>query len=77
MRIGLRPVWLISTFCSALCNIGCARSMSYGAMTITRLLVAFFISPAMALGTKVVTQMLFKSERGQKMGIWTYVLLSG
>lgn len=75
-RIGMRPIWLIGTFCAAICNVGCARSKSYGAMAISRLLVAFFIAPAMALGTKVVTQMFFSHQRGQKMGIWTYVGLS-
>ena len=29
---GRRPVFLLSTICSAICNIGCAESKSYGAM---------------------------------------------
>ncbi|GKZ50814.1 hypothetical protein AbraIFM66951_004181 [Aspergillus brasiliensis] len=77
MQIGLRPVWLISTFCSTLCNIGCACSKTYGAMSVSRLLVAFFISPAMALGPEVVTQIFFSAERGQKMGFWTLMVTLG
>ncbi|KAJ5946127.1 hypothetical protein N7454_002966 [Penicillium verhagenii] len=77
MRLGLRTVWLLSTLCSSICNIGCARSKGYGAMAISRVLVAFFISPAMALGTQVVTQMFFEHERGQKMGIWTLMVTLG
>ncbi|KAI9739774.1 MAG: hypothetical protein M1834_006494 [Cirrosporium novae-zelandiae] len=69
-RFGRRPIWLISTFCSAICNIGCAKCPGYGSMMITRLLVAFFISPPLAIGTGVVAEMFFKKERGQKMGIW-------
>ena len=73
-RFGRRPVWLVSTLCSGLCNIGCAQSKSYGALMISRILVAFFICPPLAIGTVVVTETFFKHERGRKMGIWTYVV---
>ena len=40
---------------------------------VCRVLEAFFISPPIGIGTAVVTELFFKRERAQKMGIWTYV----
>lgn len=76
-RYGRRPVWLISTFCSAVCNIGCAVSPSYATMALCRCLVAFFICPASAIGSGVVVETFFKKERAQKMGIWTLMVTLG
>lgn len=70
-KYGRRPVWLISTICSGICNIGCAKSPNYGSMIVCRCLVAFFISPAIAIGSGVVVETFFKKERGRFMGIWT------
>jgi len=70
-RFGRRPIWLLSTLLSGVCNVGCAVSQSYGAMMACRCLVAFFISPAIAIGSGVVVELFFKSERGRYMGIWT------
>jgi hypothetical protein len=76
-RYGRRPIWLISTVCSMVCNIGCAESHSYASQVITRILVAFFISPAIAISSAVVTETFFARERGQKMGIWTLMVTLG
>lgn len=76
-RFGRRPVWLISTFCSMVLNIANAKSDSYASQVVSRLLVAFFISPAMAIGSAVVTETFFAKERGQKMGIWTVMVTLG
>ncbi|OCK78496.1 MFS general substrate transporter [Lepidopterella palustris CBS 459.81] len=76
-RYGRRPVWLISTILAGVCNIGCAESHSYGAMAACRCLVAFFISPAIAIGSGVVVETFFKKDRGQKMGIWTLMVTLG
>jgi predicted MFS family arabinose efflux permease len=76
-RYGRRPVWLISTILSGVCNIGCAVSHSYGAMAACRCLVAFFISPAIAIGSGVVVETFFKKQRAQKMGIWTLMVTLG
>lgn len=76
-RFGRRPIWLISTLCSLICNIGCAESHSYATQVVTRLLVAFFISPAIAISSAVVTETFFAKERGQKMGIWTLMVTLG
>lgn len=76
-RFGRRPIWLISTICSMVCNIGNARSHNYASQAITRILVAFFISPAGAISSAVVTETFFARERGQKMGIWTLMVTLG
>jgi len=68
-RFGRRPIWLISTLCSMVCNIRCAESHSYASQAVTRILVAFFISPAIAISSAVVTETFFARERGQK---WEY-----
>ena len=60
-----------------ICNIGCAESETYAAQVVTRLLVAFFISPAIAISSAVVTETFFASERGSKMGIWTLMVTLG
>jgi MFS family permease len=76
-RFGRRPVWLISTFGSMICNIGCAESHSYALQVVTRVLTAFIISPAVAIGSVVVTETFFAEERGQKMGLWTLMATVG
>lgn len=76
-RFGRRPIWLISTFCSMICNIGCAESHSYASQIVTRILVAFFICPAMAISSVTVIETFFAKERGQKMGIWTLMVTLG
>ncbi|OBT38975.1 hypothetical protein VE00_10815 [Pseudogymnoascus sp. WSF 3629] len=76
-RFGRRPVWLISTFGSMICNIGSAESYTYASQLVTRALVAFFISPAIAISSVVVTETFFSKERGQKMGIWTLMVTLG
>lgn len=45
-------------------------------MMACRILVAIFISPPIGIGSAVVTEMFFQHERGQKMGLWTYVVTS-
>lgn len=75
-RYGRRPIWLISTLLAGVCNVGCAVSHDYASMAACRALVAFFISPAY-IGSAVVTETFFKSERGGKMGIWTLLVTLG
>ncbi|GAB7338048.1 hypothetical protein MBLNU457_4417t1 [Dothideomycetes sp. NU457] len=73
---GRRPFWLISTFCAALFNIGCALSNDYTSMAVCRAFCAFFIS-ASYIGSAVVTETFFKKERAFKMGIWTALVTLG
>jgi len=66
-RFGRRPIWLISTALSAVCNIGCSESKTYAAQVVTRILVNIFICPAIAIGSATVAETFFTRERGQKM----------
>ena len=76
-RYGRRPVWLISTLGSMLFNIGCAKSTTYTSLAVCRAFTSFFISPAIAIGSGVVTETFFKKERGRYMGIWTLLVTLG
>ncbi|KAJ5678566.1 MFS general substrate transporter [Penicillium maclennaniae] len=76
-RFGRRPVWLISTLCTAVCNIGCAESNSYAAMLICRIIGSLFLAAPIALGPPVVVEMYREQERGYKLGIWTVLVTLG
>lgn len=76
-RYGRRPIFLISLIGSLICNIGCAKSPDYASMAACRALVAFFISPAGALGSAVVAESFFKNERARFMGVWTLLITLG
>lgn len=76
-RFGRRPIFLLSLILSCVCNIGCAKSPNYASMAACRALVAFFISPAMAIGSGVVTETFFRHERARYMGIWTIMVTLG
>ncbi|KAK9773094.1 putative Major facilitator superfamily (MFS) profile domain-containing protein [Seiridium cardinale] len=74
---GRRPIFLISLICSLAGNIGCGFSYSYGTMALCRAITAFFISPAAAIGSAVVQEMFFKTERATFMGAWTIMVTLG
>lgn len=76
-RFGRRPTFLLSLVCSLVGNVGCAISHSYGTMGLCRAITAFFISPALAIGSGVVTETFFRKERARYMGIWTVMLTLG
>lgn len=76
-RYGRRPIFLLSLICSLVCNIGCAKCTTYDSLAVCRALVAFFISPASAIGSAVVMEMTFKKDRARYMGIWTLMLTLG
>ncbi|RDW84242.1 hypothetical protein BP6252_01832 [Coleophoma cylindrospora] len=76
-RYGRRPVFLLSLIGSLVSNIGCACSPSYSTMGLCRALTAFFISPAVALGSATVTETFFKRDRARYMGIWTVMVTLG
>lgn len=76
-RWGRRPIFLLSLICSLVGNIGCANSPSYGTMGLCRAITAFFICPAAAIGSGVVTEMFFKNQRARYMGIWTLMVTLG
>ncbi|RKK71055.1 hypothetical protein BFJ69_g11328 [Fusarium oxysporum] len=74
---GRRPMFLVSLLVSMLGNIGCAKSSSYAAMAACRAIVAFFISPAAAFGSGVVTETFLKKHRARCLGIWTLMSIIG
>lgn len=76
-RFGRRPIFLLSLICSLVGNIGCANSHSYGTMGLCRAITAFFICPAAAIGSGVVTETFFKNQRARYMGIWTVMVTIG
>lgn len=76
-RFGRRPIFLISLICSLVCNVGCAKSTTYGATAACRALSAFFIAPASAIGSAVVMETTFKKDRARYMGIWTVMITLG
>ncbi|EED14412.1 MFS multidrug transporter, putative [Talaromyces stipitatus ATCC 10500] len=76
-RFGRRPIFLVSLLGSLVCNIGCAKSPTYASMAACRALVAFFISPAGALGSAVVMECFFKRDRARYMGVWTLLVTLG
>ncbi|KAK4865071.1 hypothetical protein LT330_001694 [Penicillium expansum] len=76
-RFGRRPIFLLSLILSCVCNVGCAKSTDYASMAACRALVSFFISPAMAIGSVVVTETFFKHERARYMGVWTLMVTLG
>lgn len=76
-RFGRRPIFLLSLICSLICNIGCAKSPTYGSMVACRALVALFISPPSAIGSAVVVETFFKKDRARYIGIWTLMITLG
>jgi predicted MFS family arabinose efflux permease len=69
-RYGRRPILIISTLMACTCNIGAAKCTTYTSLTTVRVVGAWFIAPAAALGTGVVQEMFLAHERGGKMGVW-------
>jgi MFS family permease len=76
-RYGRRPIFLISLLCSFAGNIGCAKSHNYAQMAACRAVVAFFISPAAAIGSGIVMESFFRKDRARYMGVWTLMVTLG
>ncbi|KIN02726.1 hypothetical protein OIDMADRAFT_27229 [Oidiodendron maius Zn] len=74
---GRRPLFLLSLIFSLVGNIGCAKSPSYATMALCRAIVAFFICPAAAIGSAIVTETFFKKDRARYIGIWTLMVTIG
>lgn len=74
---GRRPVFLLSLLVSGLGNVGCALSRSYGVLMFFRVVVAFFISPASALGSAVVAETFLKKDRARYIGVWMVMVTLG
>ena len=46
-------------------------------MAVCRAIVAFFISPAAAIGSAVVAETFFRKDRARYMSIWTLMVTLG
>ncbi|KIW04383.1 uncharacterized protein PV09_04667 [Verruconis gallopava] len=76
-RYGRRPIFLISLVGSLIGNVACAKCHSYATMGLCRAITAFFICPAGALGSAVVSECFFKHQRARYMGMWTVMISLG
>lgn len=76
-RYGHQPIFLISLICSLNGNIGCAKSPTYATMGLSRALTAFFICPAAATGTAVVSGMFFRRYYARCMRAWALMATLG
>lgn len=74
---GRRPVFLVSLIMSVIGNVACGVSPNYGAIMFFRAFVAFFLSPASALSSAVVTDLFFRTERARGVGICTLMFSLG
>ncbi|KAL3467149.1 major facilitator superfamily domain-containing protein [Aspergillus heterothallicus] len=76
-RYGRRPIFIVSTVFSLVFNIGCAESKTYTSLMVCRAFTAWFISPAAAIGSAIVTESFFKKDRGRYLGVWTLMVTLG
>lgn len=74
---GRRPVFLVSLILSVIGNVACGVSPNYGAIMFFRAFVAFFLSPANALSSAVVTDMFLRTERARGVSICTLMFSLG
>lgn len=74
---GRRPIFLLSLLASGLGNMACALSGTYGVLMFFRVVVAFFISPASAIGSAVVAETFLKKDRARYIGIWMVMVTLG
>lgn len=76
-RYGRRPIFLLSLAGSLAFNVGCGYCPDYASVAACRALVAWFICPASAIGSAVVTECFFKKQRARYIGIWTLMVTLG
>ncbi|KAJ5452820.1 Translation elongation/initiation factor/Ribosomal beta-barrel [Penicillium cf. griseofulvum] len=76
-RFGRRPVWLISTLFTAVCNVGCAESQTYAPMLVCRILGSLMLGAPIALGPPVVMESFAEHERGIALGTWSVFVTLG
>ncbi|KAI0445698.1 putative MFS transporter [Xylaria telfairii] len=77
LKIGRRPVMLISliVFCTGI--IGASQSKTYGALMATRVIHGFGSCVCEALPVQLVNDIFFLHERGERIGYYTVCLCLG
>lgn len=76
-RYGCKPIFMISVLGACVCNIGGCFCNTYPTQMVTRILNTIFLCPPVAIGSGVVTDLYFRHERGQKMGMWALMTTIG
>lgn len=69
-KYGRLQLLVISALGSCVFNIGCIFSTNYKDLMICRIFGAFFVSPAIAVGGGVVSELTFSHQRGWWTGWW-------
>ena len=69
-KYGRLQLLIISALGSCVFNIGCIFSNNYKDLMICRIFGAFFVSPAIAVGGGVVSELTFSHQRGWWTGWW-------
>lgn len=77
IKIGKRPVLVLSTLIFFVSSIWAAVAQSWGSLLGARIIQGFGASSSEALGASVVADLYFLHERGTKMGFYTLMIASG
>ncbi|RLV95268.1 Efflux pump vrtL [Spathaspora sp. JA1] len=76
-KYGKRKLLILSVVGSMCFNLGCVFSNTYGTLMAMRCLVAFFISPGLAVGGSIVHETTFSHQRGSRSGVWALMVNLG
>ncbi|KAA8898285.1 hypothetical protein TRICI_006603 [Trichomonascus ciferrii] len=76
-KFGRRPVLTLGVLVATACNIGGGFCKTYGQQMATRVILSFFMCPALPVGTAVVAEVCFSHQRGSRNGLWAVLLTLG
>lgn len=77
LKIGKRPVLVLSTAIFFAASIWAAVAASWGSLFGARIIQGFGASASEALGPAVVADLYFIHERGTKIGIYSFAIAGG
>ncbi|OBT94853.1 hypothetical protein VE01_06358 [Pseudogymnoascus verrucosus] len=77
LKIGKRPVLILSSAVFFASSIWSARAQSWGSLFAARIIQGFGASSSEALGPAIVADLYFLHERGAKVGFYTFMIASG
>ncbi|KIX09064.1 uncharacterized protein Z518_00142 [Rhinocladiella mackenziei CBS 650.93] len=77
LKIGKRPVLLLSSAIFFASSIWAAVAQSWGSLFGARIIQGFGASSSEALGPSVVADLYFLHERGTKVGVYTFMIAGG
>lgn len=76
-KFGRRPILTLGVLVATVCNIGGGFCKTYGQQMATRVILSFFMCPALPVGTAVVAEVCFSDQRGSRNGLWAVLLTLG